>query len=81
MTDRELSEKLCTLGCILKEMADFPQTDSQALLEIANELHDLSNENYSPHAVWREIKKQVKKSASTNRKRYYDQSTGKESPF
>ena len=79
MTERELSEKLCAFGCMLKEMAEFPETDRQALLEIANELHDLSNKNYSPGTSWNDIKKQVQQ--PSKKKRYYDRSTGKELPF
>lgn len=57
MTERELSERLCSLGCRLEEMAE---SDNEDLLEIAKELHNLSNEKYSPGtSTWTDLKKMV----------------------
>lgn len=88
MTNRELSEKLSLLGCKIEETIGrrfFPPPDSQeyeqiheVLLGIARELHALSNENYSPHTSWAEIKKQVQ--SSNTKKKFYD-SSNREMPF
>lgn len=79
MTNRELSEKLCQLGCKIEEMAKGLCT-TEALEQIANELHALSDENYTPHTPWSELKKQV--TLPTKQKRYYDKANpSRELPF
>lgn len=56
MTNRELAERLCSLGCQLDDIAN----GDSLLLAIAKELHTLSNENYTPKtSTWADIKKQV----------------------
>lgn len=53
MTNRQLSERLCDLGCRLDSLSD----GDQDILAIANELHALSNETFTPGTSWTDLKR------------------------
>jgi hypothetical protein len=65
MTNRELSEKLSNIADRLGEVVFSSKISSQITIEeIIRELRKLSNENYSPHTLWSEVKKQAQKPPS-----------------
>lgn len=86
MTNRELSEKLYELGSKLEQIAegDHTRSDSKRILfEIADELHALSNEKYTPgHTSWADLKGQVpKKPNQPSKTMKYTNKTGRQLPF
>lgn len=78
MTNRELSEKLCKLACQMNDLSAEGSTSEmkRVLILMAEELHVLSNENYTPSTpTWDSIKpKTAKKTTFTN-------TTGRKMPF
>lgn len=77
MTNRELSEKLCKMACQLNELSAEGSTSEmkRVLILLAGELHDLSNENYTPSTpTWDSIKPKTKKPTYTN-------TSGRKMPF
>lgn len=65
MTDRNLSEKLCAIACSLNELSEGDQHQSvyrRELVRLADELHTLSNEKFTPGTTsWSELSKQAGK--------------------
>lgn len=80
MTNRELSEKLYKLACQLEEIVDgnISNTSSKRIITcVADELHDLSNENYTPGSTsWNDLKPN-----KPSKKQPYTNTAGKKLPF
>lgn len=77
MTERALSEKLCEIACKMNEWIDsVPE-----LSDLANELHTLSEEKFTPGSTsWSDLK--AKKGQTSKKKpRYLNNPNNRELPF